>query len=410
MDKPAALTGEEVTFVVEQVDADAIAILPYGADETGKGGVLIPKSAFENSVATVKFSYEFVGSFSPVVVASNFTGDGKSIERTYSDARSITITSNKTSITEFSFDGSTKTTIKEDLHTIEVEMPWENDKGVHYDVTALKAKFSASPFTTVTIGSTPQESGTTVTDFSNPVTYTVTADDGTTSTYEVTVVQIPEETSPDLKSFNGNSISTTYKNKPIQGYIDNGNRYIVMLAPHGQIADVFDSVRVKYETEGKFSILHYATEVDTLTQDSLLNFIITQKSVTVEAQEETIKATYPIFTAIAPKLELSFQTLNPAVVGKTELFDITLKTLKTTPLTALATTAAITEAHAGQGNFTMETVPIDSNDANDLPIAFASGNNVNFTTPVKFIVTFTDTNLPGKTIKVEYTVTVVGLE
>jgi hypothetical protein len=289
-------------------------------------------------------------------------------------------------------------------------MPWENDKGVHYDISALKAKFSKSNDATVKIGGTTQESGANTNSFTGPVTYTVTANDGTTSTYQATVVQTAEEVNPDLKSFNGNSISTTYKDKPIQGYIDNTNNYIVMLAPHGQIADVLDSVRVKHETVGKFSIVHYATAIDTLKQDSLLNFINTQKSVTVEAQEESNKATYPISTAIAPKLELSFLTLNPAVVGKTELFGITLKVLKTTTLTAVPTASTITEAHAGQVITQIRTVPIDDNDANDTPVAFTTGTPVNFSTPVKFIVTFTDTNLPGKFINVEYTVTVIGLE
>lgn len=411
MDKTATLTGEDVTFVVEQVDADAIAILPYGSDETGKGGVLIPKSAFENSVATVKIKYEFVGSYSPVVVTSNFTGDGKSIERTYSDARSIVVTNDDASITEFSFDGSTKTTINQDVNprTIVVEMPWENDKGVHYDIAALKAKYSKSNDATVKVGATTQASGTTVNNFTTPVTYTVTANDGTTSTYQVSVIQTPEEISPDLKSFTGKSISTTYKDKPIQGFIDNANDFIVALAPYGKIADVFDSVRVKYETAGKFSIVHYpATAADTLAQDSLLNLVITQKSITVEAQAGANKATYPILHAIAPNLELSFIMLDPDVIGKTEEFGITLRVLKGTTLTAISTTAA-TPTNAGQVVTLMETVPIDNDNTNNTPVPFVSGGLVNFSTPVKFILTVTDANL-GKTFKVEYTATVVTLE
>jgi hypothetical protein len=410
MDKTATLTGEDVTFVVEQVEADAIAILPYGSDETGKGGVLIPKSAFENSVATVKIKYEFVGSFNPVVVTSNFTGDGKSIERTYSDARSIVVTNDDASITEFSFDGSTKTTIDQDVNprTIVVEMPWENDKGVHYDITALKAKFAKSNDATVKIGATTQESGATVNNFTSPITYTVTANNGTTSTYQVSVVQTAEEVSPDLKSFSGKSISTTYKDKPVQGFVDNANDFIVALAPHGKIADVFDSVRVTYETAGKFSIVHYATAIDTLAKDSLLNLINTQKSITVEAQAGANKATYPIYSAIAPNLALSFLTLDPDVIGKTEEFGITLKVLKGTGLTAISTTAATT-TNAGQVVTLMETVPVDNDNTNNTPVPFVSGGLVNFSTPVKFILTVTDANL-GKTFKVEYTATVVTLE
>lgn len=410
MDKTATLTGADVTFVVEQVEADAIAILPYGSDETGKGGVLIPKSAFENSVATVKIQYEFVGTFSPVVVTSNFTGDGKSIERTYSDAKSIVVTSNKTSITEFSFDGSAKTTIDEDLHTIKVEMPWENDKGVHYDVATLKAKFATSPYTTVKVGATTQASGTTVNSFVTPVTYTVTANDGTTSSYLVTVVQTAEETSPDLKSFSGKSISTTYKDKPIQGFIDNANDYIVALAPYGKIADVFDSVRVKYETAGKYSIVHYpATAADTLAQDSLLNLINTQKAIAVEPQLAANKATYQIYSAIAPKLALKFTALNPVVSATIEEFTITFKVLKGTSVTDLETNAVVTVT-PGAGQTADETdiewVLVDNDNTNNTPQTFTNNQQLNFTTPIKFILTVD----AAKDFKVEYTATVVVLE
>jgi hypothetical protein len=413
MDKTATLTGEDVTFVVEQVEADAIAILPYGSDETGKGGVLIPASAFENSVATVKIKYEFVGSFSPVVVTSNFTGDGKSIERTYSDARSIVVTNDDASITEFSFDGSTKTTINQDVNprTIVVEMPWENDKGVHYDITKLKAKFSASADAAVTIGGAAQSSGATENSFTTPKTYTVTANNGTTSTYQVTVVQTAEEVSPDLKSFSGKSISTTYKDKPIQGYVDNAGDFIVALAPHGKIADVFDSVRVKYETAGKFSIVHYpAAAADTLAQDSLLNLINTQKSITVEPQAAANKATYPIYHAIAPLLELSFNDLTPDVTGKTEEFAITLKVLKGTDVEDLVTTADIT-TNPGQVATVanIQYAPVDNDDSNNTPVAFNPLVGLDFSTPIKFFITVVDSNI-GKTFKVEYTATVVVLE
>ncbi|WP_291300852.1 cell wall-binding repeat-containing protein [Desulfosporosinus sp. BICA1-9] len=59
------------------------------------------------------------------------------------------------------------------------------------DVTALKATFVSSPGSTVTVGSTTQISGTTANDFTNPVTYTVTARDSTTKTYTVTVTIAP---------------------------------------------------------------------------------------------------------------------------------------------------------------------------------------------------------------------------
>jgi hypothetical protein len=56
------------------------------------------------------------------------------------------------------------------------------------DVSALRAVFEAAEFATVTVGGVEQVSGVTVNNFTEPVTYTVTAEDGiTTVNYTVTV-------------------------------------------------------------------------------------------------------------------------------------------------------------------------------------------------------------------------------
>ncbi|OHE63215.1 MAG: hypothetical protein A2Y36_13300 [Treponema sp. GWA1_62_8] len=57
-------------------------------------------------------------------------------------------------------------------------------------LTTLVATFT-TPCASVEVGSTIQTSGTTPNDFTNPVTYTVTAWDGTTQDYVVTVVVLP---------------------------------------------------------------------------------------------------------------------------------------------------------------------------------------------------------------------------
>ncbi|MBA7592117.1 hypothetical protein ES708_34294 [subsurface metagenome] len=54
-------------------------------------------------------------------------------------------------------------------------------------VTNLVATFTISNSATIDIGATPQESGVTANDFTNPVTYTVTAEDATTQDWVVTV-------------------------------------------------------------------------------------------------------------------------------------------------------------------------------------------------------------------------------
>jgi hypothetical protein len=70
--------------------------------------------------------------------------------------------------------------INEGLHMIAVSVPFGTS------VAALVASF-ATTGTSVTISGTPQVSGVTVVNFSNPVTYTVTAADASTQNYLVTV-------------------------------------------------------------------------------------------------------------------------------------------------------------------------------------------------------------------------------
>jgi len=82
-------------------------------------------------------------------------------------------------ITAFSLGGSTGT-INETAKTIAVTVP----NGTN--VTAMVATFTATG-SSVKVGTTVQTSGITANDFTNPVAYIVTAADGTTVTYTVTV-------------------------------------------------------------------------------------------------------------------------------------------------------------------------------------------------------------------------------
>lgn len=83
-------------------------------------------------------------------------------------------------ITAFSLAG-VDGTINETGKTIAVAMPFGTD------VTALVATFTTTG-TSVKVGSTVQVSGTTANNFTNSVTYTVTAADASTQDYTVTVI------------------------------------------------------------------------------------------------------------------------------------------------------------------------------------------------------------------------------
>ena len=87
-----------------------------------------------------------------------------------------------TAVTAFSLAGSTGT-VDEAAKTITVTRP----NGT--SVTALVATFATNG-SSVKVGTTLQSSGTTANDFTNPVAYTVTAADGTTAVYTVTVTVV----------------------------------------------------------------------------------------------------------------------------------------------------------------------------------------------------------------------------
>jgi hypothetical protein len=98
---------------------------------------------------------------------------------------STTLSSAK-AITAFSFTSPSVTgTISETAKTIAVTVPADTS------VTALVATFTTTG-SSVKVGLTVQASGATSNNFTNPETYTVTAADGTSQAYIVTVTGPPK--------------------------------------------------------------------------------------------------------------------------------------------------------------------------------------------------------------------------
>ena len=95
--------------------------------------------------------------------------------------------SSSKNITAYSFQPQTGLatavigTINQTARTIALTVPQGTNR------SALVATFTLSPLASATVGSIAQVSGTTPNNFTNPVTYTVTAEDGTTQNYTVTV-------------------------------------------------------------------------------------------------------------------------------------------------------------------------------------------------------------------------------
>ena len=84
-------------------------------------------------------------------------------------------------------------TIKDTLITATVPYGTAVDKVI--------ATFTNSAFSTVKVGVTNQVSATTLNDFSNPVVYVVTAQDGSTKSYKVTIAVTPASPAKELVAF-----------------------------------------------------------------------------------------------------------------------------------------------------------------------------------------------------------------
>ncbi len=111
-------------------------------------------------------------------------GDGTTDNHCLPAEISATVSaSNEAEITAYSFTEQTgPATIDANSGTITIEVVYGTD------LTSLVATFGLSEGASVAVNGTPQVSGTTTNDFSNPVTYVVTAEDGsTTKEWMVTV-------------------------------------------------------------------------------------------------------------------------------------------------------------------------------------------------------------------------------
>jgi uncharacterized repeat protein (TIGR02543 family) len=116
---------------------------------------------------------------------TEYTFTVKTYDTSGNESAGTTVTatpvSDEKAITVFKFDSlSVEGVIDTTLRTVTISVPYGTD------VTALVATFSITG-AKLSVGTAVQESGTTENDFSTPVTYTVTAADGTTQDYTVTV-------------------------------------------------------------------------------------------------------------------------------------------------------------------------------------------------------------------------------
>lgn len=188
-------------------------------------------------------------------------------------------------------------TIDQDAGTVSVEVP------ARTDVTALVAQFATTGIL-VTVDGTEQVSGETANDFTHPVEYVVTAEDGSSSTYVISVV-VASALSSDkaITAFSFHEPAAT-------GQIDEASHTIRAIVPHG--TDVSSLVAV-YTATG------VSVTVDDTAQESgvSVNDFTDPLAYVVAAQDGTTTS-YVVTVTPAPSTEkaiTSFSLQAPTAAG-----------------------------------------------------------------------------------------------
>lgn len=174
-------------------------------------------------------------------------------------------------------------------NTISLEVP------AGTDVKKLVASFTTSPGATLKVGAELQQSGITYNDFTNPITYTVVADDGTSEDYQVIVLVLPVEKSSEkeLLSF---GITKPYTIGVIAG------TSVSLTVPYG--TDL--SSLIAFLTVSPKATAHIGS-VEQITGVSINNFSVSV-SYTITAEDGTSKIY--VVTVTVDKNPLSLDAIN----------------------------------------------------------------------------------------------------
>lgn len=159
-----------------------------------------------------------------------------------------------TAITSYSFSNpSAIGNINEGEKTIAIKVPYQTE------VTGLIAVFTA-PGTDVTVGGVAQESGITANDFTNPVIYSVTAADGSSTDYTVTVTVRALPDAEWVQRYGTNPSDADWEQPTAMVVDEAGNVYVAGGGNDATSAQSYGYITIKYDTDGnQLWVNRYAT-------------------------------------------------------------------------------------------------------------------------------------------------------
>ncbi|MBN1410133.1 MAG: SUMF1/EgtB/PvdO family nonheme iron enzyme [Spirochaetales bacterium] len=267
--------------------------------------------------------------------------------------------SSEKAITAFAVTNPAATgVIDEEAKTIAVTVPYGTV------VTALVAEFTTTG-ADVTVGLTAQESGTTPNDFTNPVTYTVTAVDATTLDYTVTVT-VALNTAKAITAFSFASPAAT-------GVINEGAKTIAVTVPYGTNVTALVAT---FTTTGASVKVGSTTQVSGTTANNFTNPV----TYTVTAADSSTQD-YTVTVTIALNPAKAITAFGFPAYSATGTINETLKTIAVTvPYRTIVTALVATFTTTGASVKVGSTVQVSGTTAN------------NFTNPVTYTVTAADSS------------------
>ncbi len=286
-------------------------------------------------------------------------------------------------ITAFSFEGLAPPVdgaINATSHTIAATVPFGTN------VTALIASFTTNGVS-VAVAGTPQISGVTPNNFTNPVTYTVAAQDGTTQDYVVTVNVSPGSAKKAITAFSFEGLAP-----PVDGTINATSHTIAATVPFGTNVT---ALIASFTTNGVSVAVAGTPQISGVTPNNFTNPV----TYTVAAQDGTTQD-YVVTVNVSPGsakkaiTAFSFEGLAPPVDG----------TINATSHTIAATVPFGTNVTALIASFTTNGVSVAV--AGTPQISGVTPNN--FTNPVTYTVAAQDGTTQDYVVTVTVADPVIG--
>lgn len=299
-----ALNSVDYTGVIDEVDKTVVVHVPYGTDRTNlvatftispyataKVGNLLQESAvtannFTNPVVYSIISQDESVEFYTITVIVDPNTENKFISFSFQDLSPV-------------IGG----TIDHVSHTIELKVPQSTNR------TALVASFVVSDNSEVYIGTVQQVSGVTANNFTNPINYTVIAENGAIQDYLVTVINLPLQTGKSITAF-----SFPDFDPDVVGSIDENTGNITAIVPFG--TDV--TALVATFSNSLLSTVHVGSvlQVSGTTPNDFTNpvsYVVTAE----DGSTQTYVVTVVVLPASSAKqlIYFAFLGLDPDVVG-----------------------------------------------------------------------------------------------